>query len=149
DENVHEHPAVERRHITHAVGAPFIAADDPLVGALENADDPPFGASTFFHPLDADDDAIAVHRVVQQGPGNGDVASRLGRTLGRDESVAARMGLQAADIQIHLFRQAEAVTSNLNEITRSDERLDVALEGGAFLAGDLENLKELANGSRM
>ena len=43
------------------------------------------------------------------------------RTLGRDEAVAGRMRLQPADVEVHLFGQAEAMAANLNEIAGGDE----------------------------
>ena len=42
--------------------------------------------------------------------------ARFERTLGRHESIAGRMRLQAADVQIHLLGQTEAVPSNADEI---------------------------------
>ena len=52
--------------------------------------------------LDADDDAVAVHRLVQVGAGDVDVAAdALERPVGHDEAVAGGMRLDAADDQIH------------------------------------------------
>ena len=59
------------------------------------------------------------------------------------------MRLQAADVEIHLLGQAEAVPANLNQVAGGDERLDVALERGALVARNLEDLKELAHGGGM
>ena len=59
------------------------------------------------------------------------------------------MRLQAADVQIHLLRQAEAMTADLYQVAGADERLDVPSEGGALFARNLENLKELADGRGM
>ena len=73
---------------------------------------------------------------------------RFERTLGRDESVAGRVRLQAADVQVHLLGQTEAVPANLNEIAGGDERLDVALERRAIVARNLQNLQELAHARR-
>src|SRR4029078_2196170 len=101
-------------------------------------------AATFLDALDADDDAIAVHCVVQHRTRDGDVASRLDRARGRDEPVAGRMRLQPSNEQIHLLGQSEAVPADLYEIAGRDEVLDVALERGAVVATDFENLQELA-----
>ena len=84
--------------------------------ALEDADDAPLGTPVVLNPLDANHDAIAVHRFVQVRRRNVDVTARFERTLGRDESVAGRMRLQAADVQIHLLGQTEPVPSNADEI---------------------------------
>ena len=99
--------------------------------------------------LDADDDAVAVHRFVEVRPGNVDVAARVERTLGGDEPVAGRVRLQPADVEVHLLGQAEALAADLNEIARGDERLDVPLERRALVAGNLEDLKQLAHAGGM
>src|SRR6185436_10456161 len=65
DEDVHEHAAIEGHDVAHAVDVAIVAADDRLVRALEDADDPPLGAPAVLDPLDADHDAVAVHRLVQ------------------------------------------------------------------------------------
>ena len=84
------------------------------------------------------------------GAGDVDVAAgRLERTLGGDEPVAGRMRLQPADVQVHLFGQAEALPANLDEIAGGDERLDVPLERRALVARDLENLQQLAHAGGM
>ncbi len=59
------------------------------------------------------------------------------------------MRLQPADIQVHLFGQAEALAANLDQIAGGDERIDVALEGGALVARHLEQLQELADAGGM
>ena len=118
--------------------------------ALEDPDDAPFGAAAVLDALDADDDAVAVHRFVEVRAGNVDVAAAdsSGRS-GRDEAVAGRVRLQAADVEVHLLGQAEALAANLNEIAGGDERLDVALERGALVARHLENLQQLAHAGGM
>ena len=59
------------------------------------------------------------------------------------------MRLQPADVQVHLFGQAEAMAANLNEIAGGDERLDVALERGALVARNFEKLQQLAHAGGM
>ena len=112
-EDVHHHASIERRDIAHAVVTAVVAADDRGVGAFEDADDPSFGAPAFLDALDADDDAVAVHRFVEVRARNVDVTAGVELTLGGDEAVAGRMRLQPADIQVHLLGQAEPVTANL------------------------------------
>ena len=162
NEDVHQHAAVERHDVAHAVGprlrrsrlreqvVAVVPADDRLVGALQDADDAPFGAPAFLDPLDADDNAVAVHRLVEMRTGNVDVAAaRFERALRRDEAVAGRMRLQPADVEVHLFGQAEAVPANLDQLAGSDERRDVPLERRALVARDFENLHQLAHAGGM
>src|SRR5204863_6846414 len=99
DEDVHQHAAIERHDVTHALRAQFaavavvalVAADDPFVRALEDPDDPPFRPAAVLDALDAHDDAVTVHRFVEQRAGDVDVAARFDRPLRRDEAVAGRM----------------------------------------------------------
>ena len=69
--------------------------------------------------------------------------------LRHDEAVAARMRLQAADVEIHLLGQAEALAADLDEIAGRDERFEVPLERRPLVARDLEELQELAHAGRM
>ena len=110
----------------------------------------PFGAAAVLDALDADDDAVAVHRFVEVRAGNVDVAAAgsSGRS-GVDEPVAGRVRLQPADVEIHLLGQAEALAADLNEIAGRDERLDVPLERRALVARDLEKLQQLAHAGGM
>ncbi|MNC85628.1 hypothetical protein D3C83_12380 [compost metagenome] len=57
--------------------------------------------------------------------------------------------MQAADDEVHLFRHAEAVAAELHELSAVDERAEPALEAVAFVAGDSEQLRELAGGCGM
>src|SRR5262249_28108464 len=143
-EDVHQHAAIERGDVTHAVLVAVVASDDRRVAALEDPDDASFGAPALLDPFDPDHDAIAVHRFVQQRTRDVDVAAVLERTFGRDEAVSGRMGLQAADVQVHLLRQAEALAADLDQIAGVDERLDQSPESRALLTRHLENLQQLA-----
>ena len=61
--------------------------------ALEDPDDPPFGP-VVAGALDARDDAVAVHRLIQVAAGDEDVAADpLDRPVRDDEAEAARMRL--------------------------------------------------------
>ena len=124
NEDVHQHAAIERRHVSHAVGArcaaravlAVVLPDNPLVAALEDADDPAFGAAAVLDPLDADDDPIAVHRLVEMRARNVNVAASLERPFRGHEPIPGRMRLQPPDVQIHLLGQAKPVAANLDEI---------------------------------
>ena len=76
DDDVHQHAAIERHDVAHAAVVAVVAADERLVGALENADDAAFGPAAVLDALDAHDDAVAVHRFVQMRAGDVDVAAR-------------------------------------------------------------------------
>ena len=90
-----------------------------------------------------------MHRFVQVRTGDVDVAAAVERPLGHDEAVAGRVRLQPADVQVHLLGQAEALAADLNEIAGGDERVEVALERGALVARDFEQLQELADAGGM
>ena len=157
DEDVHQHAAVERHDVAHAVRArlrpcrlvALVTADQRFVTALEDADDATFGTPVVLDPLDADDDAVAVHGFVEMRRRDVDVAARVERTLGRDEPVAGRMRLQPADVEVHLLGQAEALPADADQIAGRDERLEVALERGAIVARNFENLEQLAHAGGM
>ena len=149
DEDVHQDPPVERYDVAHSRIAAIVSADDPFVAALEDSDDASFGAPALLDALDANDDAVTVHRFVQMGAGDVDVAAGVERPLGCDEAVAGLMRLQAADVEIHLLGQPEPMATNLDEIARGHQRLDVALERGPLVARHLENLKKLPHGCGM
>ena len=59
-----------------------VAADDRARAALEDAEDAPFGA-VVADPLDARDDAVAVHRLIEVAAGDVDVAGRPLPAAGR------------------------------------------------------------------
>src|SRR2546425_7296256 len=124
NEDVHEHAAMERDDIAHARLVAVVASDEAGAAPLEDTDDAAFSASTFFNTFDAHDDAVAVHRFVEKRTGNVDVAAGVERPFWRDKSITGRMRLQPADIQIHLFGQTESMAAKVNELARSDKRLD-------------------------
>src|SRR3989442_1461535 len=149
DEHIHQQPPLERQDVTHAVVVAIVAADEPLVASLQDANDSAFGAAAVLDALDAHDDAVAVHRFVEMRARYVDVAARLERALGRDEPVAGRMRLQPTDIEVHFLRQAEAVPADVNKVARGDQRLDVTFERRPLVAWDFENLEELAHAGGM
>ena len=66
--------------------------------------------------------------------------------LGYDETEPTRVGGEPPDDEIHLLGQAEAVATNLQQIARRHERLQLTLEGGALLARHAKHLHQLACG---
>ena len=117
--------------------------------ALEDPDDPALEPAAFLDALDPDDDAVAVHRLVQMRPRDVDVAAVLERPLRRHESVPRRVRLQPADVQIHLLGQTEALAANLDQLAGGDQGIDVPLEGRAFVARNLEQLEQLTDAGGM
>src|SRR6185436_1129649 len=53
DEHVHQQSPLERYDVAHCVVVAIVAADEPLVAALQDANDPPFGAAALLDALDA------------------------------------------------------------------------------------------------
>ncbi len=132
--------------MAHAGVVAVVAADQRAGPPFEDADDPPLRAPAVLDAFDADDDAVAVHRFVEGLVGNVDVAAgRLERPLRRDEAVPRRVGLETADVEVHLFGQAESIPSNLNELAGRDERLDVPLERRLVVLEHFEHLQQLAH----
>ena len=66
-----------------------------------------------------------------------------------DEAEAARVGLETPDVDVHLFREREAVAANLNEVAGCHERLQLASERGALVPGNLEELQQFAGAGWM
>ncbi len=147
DHHVHDQPPVERDEIPRPRVIDIEAADDRLRSALEDADDPslrPILAAL----LDAGDDAVAVHGLVQVRPRDEDVPRHpLDRLVGDDEPEAARVRLHAPDDQVHPIRQAEMVSPRLNQVTGLDQLLQQAVHRRPLVAGDLQPLQQLPCGS--
>ena len=100
--------------------------------------------------LDARDDAVAVHRLIQVAARDEDVAGHaFDRPVRDDEAEAARMGLDPADDQVHAVGQAETVAARLNQVAGLDEPLEQAFQRGALFAGDLQPLHQFAGGGRV
>ena len=69
--------------------------------------------------------------------------------FGNDEAKPSGMGLEPADMQVHLFRKPETMAANLDELARGDERFQMTPEGGALVFGDSKQLKKLARAGWM
>ena len=148
--HVHDHPPVERHHEAEAGPVHVVATDGLLRRALEDPHDAALGPVAGLHPLDARDDAIAVHGLVEVRPLDEDVAlDVVERPLRDDEPETARVRLDAPHHEVHPIRQAEALPTDLDQVARGDERLELALEARALVPGDLQALQELLDGRRM
>ena len=149
DHHVHDQAAVERDEIPCAGVVDFEAADNRLGPALEDADDPSFGP--VLPPLfDPRDHTVAVHRLVQVGAGDENVAGHpLQRLVRDDEPEAAGVRLDAPDDEVHPIRQAVMIAPRLNQMTGLDQPLEQAVDGGPLLAGDLQPRQELPGGRRV
>src|SRR5439155_25154119 len=73
-DDVHQHAPIKRRDMPHAAVVAVIAADERAVPALEDTDDPSLRAPAVLDALDADDDTVAVHRLVEMWIGDVDIA---------------------------------------------------------------------------
>ncbi len=87
--------------------------------ALEDADDAAFGPAVG-DALDARDDAVAVHGLIQVAAGDVDVAADVvHRPVRHDEAEPARMGRDPPDDQVHAIGQAVAVAAGLDQVARA------------------------------
>ncbi len=100
--------------------------------------------------LDAHDDAVAVHRLVQVVAGDVDaLGARRVRWLRIDETESAGVRGHAAHDEVHAAGQAEPLSPNLDELAAGDQAADPSLERRPFLARDLQELKQLLRGGGM
>ena len=94
--------------------------------------------------------AIAVHRLVQVGPGHVQVAAHaLERAVGHDEPVALLRHLQPARHQVHALRQAQLPSARLHERARGHEVLQLSPDGRALLAPDAQHPQQFGRGGRV
>ena len=75
-----QHAAVEGHHVAAEAPVALVAADDALVGALEDADDAPLGPFGVV-ALDARHHAVAVQRLADVRRGDVEVGLALARAL--------------------------------------------------------------------
>ncbi len=149
DLDVHDQPAIERHDEAHAALVHVVAPDGIAGAALEDPDDPPLGAAVG-DPLDARDDAVAVHGLVEIAAGDVDVAGDLlVRAVRHDEAEAAGVRRDLADHEVHPVGHAVAVAARLDERAAGHELAEQALEGGALLARQLQPLQQFAGGGGM
>ena len=147
--HVHDQPAIERHDEAGARAVGFEAADNRRRAALEDAQDAAFRAAVR-HALDARDDAVAVHRLIQIAAGDVDVAAdALNRAIGHDESEPARVGRDPPDDQIHPIGQPVSVAPRLDERALADEVLEQPFERRALLPRYLQPLQQLPRRGRV
>src|SRR6185295_11595038 len=90
--HVHRQPAVEGNDEAETSFVDLVPADHLLSRALEDPDDSSFRAIGIARALDADNDAIAVHRLIEIVPRDEDALGPVpGRVLGIHEAETARI----------------------------------------------------------
>ena len=147
--DVHDQPAIERDDEAAAGAVGLEAADDRRRAALEDPQDAAFRALVR-HALDARDDAVAVHGLIQIAAGDVDVAGdTLDGTIGHDEAEPARVRRDPPDDQVHSIGQTVAVAARLDERPGAGELLEQPLERRALLARYLQPLEQLSRRRRV
>ena len=100
--------------------------------------------------FEADDDAVALHRLLEVGAGDVDVAAdALDRAFRPDEAEALGAHVDAPDDEVHAVGQAEVAAAGGDDGAGRDEVLEAAAERRPVLARDLEPLGELRQGGGM
>ena len=150
DVHVHDQPVVERHDVGEPAVVRLVAADERGCRPLQDPDDSPLGSVRLALALDADDDAVTVHGLVEIRSGDiqipGDPVHGM---IGRHEPEAARVHVDAAGHQMHAVGQPVPVAANLDELATLDKRRETAAKRAALLAGQLEALQELAQRGRV
>ena len=147
--DVHDQPAIEWDDEAGAGAVSLEAADDRRRAALEDPQDPAFRAFVR-HALDARDDAVAVHGLIEIAAGDVDVAGdAVDRAIGHDESEPAGVGRDPSDDQVHSIGQAVAVAPRLDERAGAGELLEQPLERRALLSRYLQPLEQLPRRRRV
>ena len=147
--HVHDQPAIERHDEPDARLVHVEPAHDGGGPALQDADDAPFGAIVA-RPLDARDDPIAVHGLIQVAPGDIQIPLHvLQRPIRHHEAETPRMGHHSSDNQVHPVGEAEPVASRFHEVAALDEVGKEAFEYRALLPGQLQGLQQLTRGGRV
>jgi hypothetical protein len=142
--DVHDQPPVERHHESHSGFIDVETADGVAGTALEDAHNPPLGA-TICDALDAGDDAIAMHRLIQIAAGDVDVAGNLfQRPVRDDKAETSWIGRDAAHDEVHSIRQAVPVAAGLHQLAVGHQLPEQPLEGRPLLSWKLEPLEQLA-----
>ncbi len=149
--HVHDQTPIERHDEPEAGAVRLVAADDAFGAAFENADDAAFGAIAVAAVLDAHHDAVAVHRLIEVVARDVD-AGRAVRVRASPASTNPKpRGLVDTRPTMRFIRSGRP--NRLPRIsTRAPGRHEGAetpLEGGALIAGDVQELQQLAGGGRM
>ena len=93
----------------------FEFADDRRIATLEDPDDATLETILERPPLDSDQHAIAVHRLLDVPGRNVDVRRVVGGSVRHDKSESRRMCLKATDNEIHLVGQPDAPAFGLHQ----------------------------------
>ncbi len=169
DLDVDQDLLVERDDVAEARGVEDVAADDLCRGTLEHLDDAAFGPGhrrpdraslraaaaigalgDAGHAFEADDDAVALHRLLEVDAGDVDVAAdAFDGALGPDEAEALGAHVDASDHEVHPVGQPEVAAAGGDDRAGRDELLEPAAERRPVLARDLEPLGELRQGGGM
>ena len=147
--DIGEHTSIEGHDEAEAPGIGLEATDDGGLAALQDAEDLPL-ESALGAPLDAHHHPVSMHGFGEVARRNVDVLPVAWlRVLRHHKPEAPGVCLELAHHQVHLVRQPEPVAANLEQFAVGDERLEVALEGHALVARELEQLRQFTRGRGM
>ena len=134
--HIHDQAAIERHDESFSAAVVGVKTSDDRCGpALEDPEDPPFGALVRVS-FKARDDAVAVHRLIQIAAGDVQVAFHaLERPVWHDESEAARVRHDLADDKVHSIGESIPVSAGLDEGAALYEVAHQLFERGALLSG--------------
>ena len=148
--DIHHQPPVEWNDVRQTGIIDVVAAGEALGCALEDTYDAPLAAIRRAPALDARHDPVAVHRLVQVGAGNVEVAVHpVDRVLRRHEAESPRMHLDRTGHQPHPVRQAVAVAPDPDELAGGDQRRQTAAERAALRRRQPQLPQQLADRGRM
>ncbi len=144
DLHVHDQAPVERDHESVPRIVDVEAAHDGRRRALEDPHDASLGPPVAAGVLDAHDDAIAVHGLIQVRAGDIDARRPvLERRIGIHEGEPAGIRRDASHHQVHSIRQAESLAPDFDEGPRGHQRTQPALERRPLLARDAQHAQQL------
>ena len=139
---------IELRVVRRHEGERLVAlerADDPLVRALDDADDLALARAAFLlRRLDARHDAVAVHGSAERDARHEDVRVLL-RLLdvGDDEAEALRRHRELADDEVHAARDAVEVAAVLDDERLLFQRFERRGEGDLFLCREVHAFSDI------
>ena len=147
--NVGGDTPIERDDMRETSAVGLKASDDGVVRALQNPDEASFETARRL-ALDADEHAVAVHRLCQVRRWNVDVVPLPWlRSVWHDEAETGRIGVQASGNEVRCIGQREPVAAHLRNVARGDQRLEQALEGDALFARNLQQARQLTRRDRV
>ena len=144
----HEDVVVELRVVRRHEGERLVAlerADDPLVRALDDADDLALARAAFLlRRLDARHDAVAVHGRAERDARHEDVRILLRLLdIGDDEAKALRRHRELADNEVHAARDAVEVAAVLDDERLLFQRFERRGEGDLFLCREVHAFSDI------